>query len=293
MGQTGCPKTDPGVSSGSMGVRHVTTIRGHSHQKGIIIPDSFQFLFLDFPDEKSEALERSPRWGLSARRRPDTGRPRSAELLLPPCSPRGWAWLSPRSLCLTLITPARSPRGPRPSAIEGLAQWPSAPRRIRMPAAAAYLGGLPGRPTWVAGAAAVPLAVAVLLAVGVLLRVLQAQLVAHLEGLPHRADDPHRLALRGERLQSAALAPGRGGGEASSRNSAHVGSLASRRAGFQSRKRSGPLGPPASLHSARQPSLARPEQPGPLSCLGAVGPARRPWQVSPASKSEGLGPEEL
>lgn len=144
-------------------------------------------------------------------------------------------------------------------------------------------GGLPGRPTWVAGAAAVPLAVAVLLAVGVLLRVLQAQLVAHLEGLPHRADDPHRLALRGERLRSAALAPGRGGGEASSRNSAHVGSLASRRAGLQSRKRSGPLGPPASLHSARQPSPARPEQPGPLSRLGAVGPARRPWQVSPAS----------
>lgn len=124
----------------------MTMIRGHSHQKGIIIPDSFQFLFLDFPDEKSEALERSPRWGLSARRRPDTGRPRSAELLLPPCSPRGRAWLSPRSLCLTRITPARSPRGPRPSAIEGLAQWPSAPRRIRMPAAAAYLGGLPGSP---------------------------------------------------------------------------------------------------------------------------------------------------
>lgn len=44
-----------------------------------------------------------------------------------------------------------------------------------------------------------PLAVPVLLAVRALLRVLQAQLVAHLEGLPHCPDDPHGLALRGEK----------------------------------------------------------------------------------------------
>lgn len=43
-----------------------------------------------------------------------------------------------------------------------------------------------------------PVTVAVLLAVRALLRVLQAQLVAHLESLPHSPHNPHGLAL-GER----------------------------------------------------------------------------------------------
>ena len=50
-------------------------------------------------------------------------------------------------------------------------------------------------PTCVPRAAAAPLTVPVLLAVRTLLRVLQAQLVAHLEGLAHRPHDAHRLAL--------------------------------------------------------------------------------------------------